>query len=69
MAANAGFLLEPNRCYQVTYSDGTTCRIRFGDSVHGAWMNVEGTDLDTGDVVRPFAYHYAHTEILEIPCP
>ena len=46
--------LMPNSCYEIVYASGVHLKIRFGESVLGEWMGVEGTDLDTGNKVRPF---------------
>ena len=61
--------LLPNCCYEIVYVSGAHLKVRFGESVLGDWMGVEGTDLDTGKKVRPFVGKGPHKSIRTISCP
>jgi hypothetical protein len=58
--------LIPNSCYEIVYASGVRLKIRLGAFTVGDWMNVEGTDLDTGNKVRPFVRKGPHKSIKSI---
>jgi hypothetical protein len=60
--------LMPYGCYEIVYVSGVHLNIRFGESVLGDWMGVEGTDMDTGNKVRPFVGKGPHKSIKAIRC-
>ena len=58
------------RKIRFTYGDGSTRDIHFDGDILGDFMNIEGTDMNTGETCRPAAAtsanNYAVSSVEEI---